>query len=129
MFFTRAARQLTIRIALLAMLMAALFPSISHTMRAGAAGAWVEVCTALGAKWVAADSSTTTDDPAPTTAHGSQDCPYCSLQAHSPALPPASAIGLPATALQFAVPRLFFLAPRTPHAWAAAQARAPPRTA
>ena len=127
MFFTRAARQLTLRIALFAMLMVALAPTLSHALQAGGSKAWVEVCTALGDKWVAAYTSTNIDDSAPATAHDSQDCLYCVLQAHSPALPTAPVIGLASTALQFSVPRLFLLSPRTPHVWAAAQPRAPPR--
>lgn len=126
MFLTQAARQLTLRVALFAMLMAAFAPTLSHALQAGGIKAWVEVCTALGAKWVASDSSTTTDEAAPATAHDLQDCLYCVLQVHSPALPNAPVIGLAPTVLQFAVPLLFLLAPRTPHAWAAAQARAPP---
>jgi hypothetical protein len=129
MFLTQAALKISLKIALCATLMAALLPTISHAMRAGDAEARVEVCTAQGSQWVAVERSTDTDGSTPFKAHDSQDCPDCAMQAHSPALPNAPVMGLAPSALQFAMPRLFFLAPRTPHAWAAAQPRAPPRTA
>ncbi len=126
MFLTRAARQFSLRIALFAMLMAALAPTLSHAMRAGGSDAWVEVCTALGAKWVSADSPTQADESEPASIGAMEHCPYCVLQAHASGLPPAFDLTSPVTALQFAVPSLFLRAPRTLHAWTTAQPRAPP---
>ena len=126
MFLTQAVRQFTLRIALLAMLLAALAPTLSHAMRAGGADAWVEVCTALGAKWVDADALAPSDDPAPASAGSMEHCPYCVLQAHATGLPPAFASTSLNTALQFAVPKRFLHAPHRLHAGTTAQPRAPP---
>jgi hypothetical protein len=126
MLLTRAARQLTLRIALIAILLGALAPTISHALRSGGSAAWVEVCTVLGAKWVTNEASHP-GESTPATAHLSEDCPHCALQAHSPALPSAPQIGLISSSPQFAVPLLFLLASHPLHAWTSAQPRAPPR--
>jgi len=125
MFLTRVARQLTLKIALFAMLMAALAPTISHAMRSGGSDVWFEVCTAVGAKWVTA-AKANLDDTAPGTPAMLDDCPYCILHGHSAALPNAPVAVLAASALQFAVPQLFLHATHTLHAWVTAQPRAPP---
>jgi hypothetical protein len=126
MFFTQAARQLTLRIALLVMLLAALAPTFSHAMRAAGSDVLVEVCSAVGATWVTA-SPTEAQDTAPATTAMLDDCPYCILQGHSAALPSAPVGGLATKTLQFCVPLLFLHAPHTLHAWVTAQPRAPPR--
>jgi hypothetical protein len=125
MFFTQAARQLTLRIALLVMLLAALAPTLSHAMRAAGGDVPVDVCSAVGAKWVTA-SQASAQDTAPATTPMPDDCPYCILQGHAAALPSAPVAGLGTKALQFSVPLLFLHAPRTLHAWATAQPRGPP---
>jgi hypothetical protein len=107
-------------------MLGALAPTVSHVLRASGANGLVEVCTAMGAKWVAAEQ-TAPGESAPATVHTLDDCPYCALQVHSPALPLALATGFVASVLQFSVPRLFLLAPSTPHAWLTAQPRAPPQ--
>ena len=125
MYWTQALRQLAIKIAIFAIAAAALAPTLSHVLRNTRSNVWLEVCTVLGAKWVVADASVPAES-APGITHPSDDCPYCALQVHLPVLLSAPAVGLTLSAVQFAVPRLFLVAPRTAHAWLAAQPRAPP---
>lgn len=128
MFLSKIVRRLSLRLALCAILMNALLPTITHALRADGAGAWTEICTVLGAKWVSTNP-TDSGAPAPATVLPLDDCPYCALQAGMPFLPPAPTTTLLASAPQFALPLLFLAASRTPHAWVAAQPRAPPRGA
>jgi Protein of unknown function (DUF2946) len=58
--------------------------------------------------------------------HLLEHCPLCSLQADTPVVLPSASGVLPLLALSDGPPRRFFQAPRTPHAWASAPARAPP---
>ncbi len=126
MLFTQASRQLTLRIALFAMLMAALMPTLSHALQAGGSKAWIEVCTVVGAKWVTPENSNP-DEQAPASMASMDHCPYCSTQGQLRALTLSLTLASASSALQFDVPRLFLLAPLTHHAWARALPRAPPR--
>lgn len=128
MILTKITRQWAIRWALCAILVNALMPTITHALRSEGADAWAEICTVLGAKWVAT-GQTGSDAPMPAKVLPPDDCPYCALQASMPFLPPALTAPLAATPLQFALPRLFLVATRTPHTWVTAQPRAPPRNA
>jgi hypothetical protein len=113
--------------AALAMLVVTLAPAISHALHSQASTAWIEVCTAQGSKWIDADGSSVgvTPDPQPAEARMFEHCPFCHLYPAVIGMPPAPAIvGL--VAVLFEVPRLFLSAPRTQHAWIAAQPRAPP---
>ena len=125
MFFTRAARQFTLRIALFAMLMAALAPTISHALQAGGSDVWIEVCTVLGAKRVALDPAQS-GDQTPASMDAMDHCPYCMLQANALGMPPATTLVSNVGLLSYQVPRTFLFAPRLQFAWTAAQPRAPP---
>ena len=127
MRFRRATRLLTSWIATLAILMAALAPSISHALGAKNGASWVEVCSTVGAKWVKPDGSATDKAPASGDAHLFEHCPYCSLHANAIAIPPAPAAFEPAPAVSQPLPAAFLAAPRTLHAWVSAQPRAPPQ--
>lgn len=119
---SRAHARLTSWIAVLAVLLASLAPSLSHALAPAAGSTWTEVCTVEGSKWVQAGD----DGSAPSAAHVLDHCPYCSLHTPTPGLPPAApVVQLPLAAAQ-AVPRAFLAAPRTLHAWVRAQPRAPP---
>lgn len=111
-------------IAVLAILLSALAPSLSQALAAGTGSNWVEVCTAQGSKWMAAGEAGT--EPAPASAHVLDHCPYCSLHAPALGLPPVAS--MPPLLLQRAheVPRAYLAARRTLHAWVSAQPRAPP---
>lgn len=112
-------------IAILAILLSSLLPTLGHAIGSGAGKSFVEVCTSQGSKWIQAGDEGT--DDAPASAHLLDHCPYCSLQGSTPGLPPAGALALPVPTLAHAVPRAFLAAPRTLHAWRSAQPRAPPQ--
>lgn len=84
-------------VALLAIWMAALAPTVSHALaRAEGAAAppagWIEVCTASGMQWIKLDGSAPQDGEAPASvppAHGLlKHCPFCLLTADHLGLPP-----------------------------------------
>jgi len=110
---------------------AALAPTLSHAFLGPAAAMMEEICTTAGYEWVASDGSTApAEQPAPGHAAGDfEHCPFCFLQGHASALPSQPPAAFAPGGLRFDVPRLFLLAARTSHAWASAQARAPPLSA
>lgn len=85
-----------ISLAIFAVLANALAPGISQAMVATAAapGAWTEVCSASGSRWLRLDGagqvleeSATRPDGAPASAHGTPACGYCLTHAGSFGLP------------------------------------------
>lgn len=117
---------LHIWIALLAVLFSALAPSISHALASrDAPGGMMEICTANGYKLV--KLAVVDDGKAPSSAqHGMEHCAFCATHGGSHAL-----TGTPSAALAIdpgsdVYPPLFYAAPRSLHAWSAANPRAPP---
>jgi hypothetical protein len=109
----------------LLMLAAALLPAWHGLLRAGsAAPAWVEVCTAEGSRWVAADGSA----PAPAEHLTLEHCPLCLWQAHGIGLPPppVSPIFISPAALRHAAPQGSSAVALAATRWALAQPRGPP---
>ncbi|MBE2262332.1 MAG: DUF2946 domain-containing protein [Burkholderiaceae bacterium] len=113
------ARRLAAWIAMFAMALTALAPTVSRALARGAAGpvAWTEVCTASGKQWINLDTAAITGSTASTVAgepggrqpaHNPLDhCPFCLLAAErlgpatdtvahffAPGNPVAPAIGL-----------------------------------
>lgn len=137
MVFTRLQRRWTAWIALCAILLGALAPTVSHAMRAWSHSpiTWVEVCSSTGNKLIAvtlgqdASSAQQTDGSRglPSGEHAGEHCPFCLVQGHDaallPAMPPVMAL---TTQLTHELPFLFLHAPRSLFAWAPSQARAPP---
>lgn len=119
----RVTRLVASWIAVLAVLMAAIAPAVSHAVGSPGAASWVEVCTAQGSKWVQNDAG---GDSIPDAEHALEHCPYCSIHPNAVGIPPAPLQDLPAAGLAHAVPQAFLAAPRTLHAWVSAQPRAPP---
>jgi hypothetical protein len=117
----RAHRRIATWIAALAVLLAALAPAVSHALGSSLGEGWVLVCTAQGAKWVQPG-----DDSTPVTSPSVEHCPYCTLHTPTIGMPPAPPAVLPAVDAATFVPPAFLAAPRTLHAWASAQPRAPP---
>lgn len=127
MRFNRATRVLSSWIAVLAILMAALAPSISHALGAKDGAPWIEVCTSVGAKSVQPDGSSTDRAPVSGDAHLFEHCLYCSLHANDLAIPPEPAVPTLAISWSGLLATAFLVAPRTLNAWASSQPRAPPR--
>lgn len=142
MVFTRLHRRWTAWIALCAILLGALAPTVSHGLRAWSHSpiTWVEVCSSTGNKLIAMTVGRGANKGAkafvkqadggrslPSGEHAGEHCPYCLVQAHEaamlPAAPPVMALSTPVTD---ALPFLFLHAPRSLFAWAPPQARAPP---
>lgn len=108
-------------IALCAILMAALAPSISHMLaRRGEADA--PFCN------MPEHAMTHASSAADKSAHGMNmdDCGYCSMQAHLPMLPSVAAVAPLMLDIVRCAPPLFFLAPRPLFVWLNARSRAPP---
>jgi hypothetical protein len=113
--------------AILAVLMGLLAPSLGHALAAGAGDRWVEVCSTQGSRWIQTGDDGT--GRAPGSAHASEHCAYCSP--HAPALGPVpeAVHGYLAVGLAHEPARAFLAAPRTLRAWLGAQPRAPPLSA
>lgn len=120
----RAHRRLTTWIAALAILLAALAPSLSHALASATGVEWIEICTAQGSKWVAAGEDS--PERVPASAHVLDHCPCCSIHAPDLGLPPAIDTAHQPSRQVHDVPLAFLAAPRTLHAWVSAQPRAPP---
>lgn len=131
MRLSRSLRALISWLACCAILLGALAPAISHAVQLDVPDGWTEICSVTGAKLVRIADGETRAKPGPADSglHVYSHCPYCALHVDALGLPPV-APALPALLpLNFEVPELFLLAPRTLHAWATAQPRAPPLNA
>lgn len=114
----------------MAILLAALAPSISHALSdpAESRSLWAEICSSAGLKLVKLELG----EPSPVSpAHGEpasafDHCPFCQTHGGMPALPPSASLMLPAYQGSFPLPELFYRAPRPLFAWATPQSRAPP---
>lgn len=111
-------------IAVLAILLASLAPTLGHALASGMGSNWVEICTTQGSKWIAPDEDGSERTPA--SAHVLDHCPYCSLHAPTLGVPPVANLTHLPLRLAHEVPRAFLAAPRTLHAWVSAHPRAPP---
>ena len=120
----RVHRRLHTWIAALAILLAAIAPSLSHALGTAETGSWFEICSSQGSKWIA-------DDPdgsplAPAAGHVLEHCPYCSMHAPALGLPPAPGLLPLRIEGHGEFPPTFYAAPHTLHAWVSARPRAPP---
>ncbi len=123
----RVTRVLTSWLAILAILMAAFAPSISHALGSKFGPSWVEVCTPSGAKWVQAGNGAGDEAPALSGGHLLEHCPYCSLHANAIAVPATPVASVPLLLPPHDLPIAFLAVPRTLYAWVSAQPRAPPQ--
>lgn len=132
----RSHRVLKTWFATLALLVAALAPTLTQAFGLGGAKSWAEVCDAAGRiTWVqvSGNSAAAPDagDPAPTTpAHAAQHildhCTGCPMHAVALAMPLVPGLVVAPSEADSAPPLAFLAAPRTLHAWVSAQPRAPP---
>lgn len=111
-------------IALCAVLMAALAPSLSH-MLAGRGDAGAPACAMPEHRMMHMAASRDGVKP-PVHAMDMDDCGYCSMQGHLPMLPTVAAAAPLLVELVRAAPPLFFIAPRPLPVWLHARSRAPP---
>jgi len=119
----RRHRRLAAWVSLLALVLATLAPGIARAVAfaQGDATAWGQICSTEGTPSPEGGSS-----PA---AHMLDHCPFCSLHGDTLGLPPSLSAQHSAPQPAYALPALFLKAPRTLHAWASAQPRAPPLSA
>jgi len=121
----RSHSRLTGWIAVVAIFLASIAPSMSHALASANGSSWIEVCTAQGSKWTEDGADDTT--PVSSPSHVFEHCPFCSI--HSPA------IGMPPSAEKASMPveghgefpAAFYAAPCRLYAWVSAWPRAPPQ--
>jgi len=128
--FTLAHLRRTSFIALLAMVMLALAPTVSKVIAAERVDSnLVEVCTNEGTKWLSASelgqAGLAGHDQGPSSVHDhGGDCPYCNLQATKFLSSVVRSCAI--TKSVVLLPPLFYQAPKPLFAWALQPARAPP---
>jgi hypothetical protein len=127
MSFLRGRRMSTRWIALVAILLVTLAPSLTGWVSASRTQLWGQVCSAATPTAAKAGSSGGSGSPA--TSHAFEHCPYCALHADlAPPPDPGRADAGLAPALR-ARPVAFARAPRANATWASVQPRAPPSVA
>ncbi len=124
----RVTRRRTAFLIALVMLFASLAPALSHALASASDSAYrrVEACTTQGIRIfvVATDGSVVDEVPVPASV-GFEHCQFCALPIAGG--PPPAAVGfIGRIDLTAFVPPVFLHAPRTPHVWLPAHARAPP---
>ena len=129
---SRVHRRFTAWLAMLAMVLGALAPTVAQAVVASSDRAqWVEVCGVTGMVWVKADTGEPAgaehDGPAPMS-DASQHCAWCSLHGGSAGLPPLITTAEPPPR-QTDLPPAYYRAVTLSGTWAPPQARAPPLSA
>jgi hypothetical protein len=112
-------------LAILAMVMAALAPAVSHALGKSSPVTWAEICT-TGSKRVAVEGDAAGKNSVPGPAHLLEHCPFCSLHGAAMGMPPASDLAIAVVTLPAETPAAFLHAARTQDVWVSAQPRAPP---
>lgn len=132
MAFLRLHRRFTAWLAMLALVLGALAPTVTQAMVAdGERDGWLQICSVSGMVWVKADAAQP-DDPQPGSGapqgQASQQCAWCTLHGGAAGLPAADLPPvLPAQLTE--LPPAFFFEPTAAAVWAPAQSRAPPLAA
>lgn len=131
MAFFRLHRRLTTWLAMLALVLGALAPTVAQAMvGSGERDGWLQICSVSGMVWVKADAANPGDQqPAGGAPQGdaSQHCAWCTLHGGAAGLPSADLPSvLPARLTE--LPPAFFFAPLAAAVWLPAQSRGPPQT-
>ena len=118
-------------IACIAMLFAALAPSIALAFPVSTGEPVMQICSVDGMAAAAKVDKLAKADPAASKSSAADQvhvkhCPLCVNHAGAMALPPAANSSIVAMPAQAFYPDLFFQSPRPLAIWAAAQSRAPP---
>lgn len=128
MSFLRLRRRFAAWLAIVALLLGALAPTIAQARMGGGERAdWLEICTTTGMVWVKADTGELAQkiDGQPAGFDASPHCPWCTLHGGASGLPPVVVMPqLPGP--QAELPPAFYRAPMTGTVWATARSRAPP---
>lgn len=129
MRLTRTTHRFAAWLAMLAMLLGALAPTVAQAVVAAQGGpGWVQVCSASGMVWVQADAidgdNNAVADVGKSMADASRHCPWCNLHG-AVGLPPA-AVHTPLLAPNAEPPPEPFRSALPALPWPAAQSRAPP---
>jgi len=128
MIFSRQTRRFATWIAFIAMLFAALAPSVSHALAAAgkANPLWTEICSADGARFAKHDGASDSSSQENKSSIAFEHCPYCLTHGGSVGLPPSLPFHLPVITASFSLPFLFYQSSRPLFVWASPQSRAPP---
>ncbi len=125
MSFVRIHRRFTAWLAMLALVMSALAPTVSQAVVMSSDRAdWLEVCTTTGVMWVKADSATTDEGTMPMVGH-EQGCEIC-IHTVTGAPPVLSGIATTVMGQPFVRPQTLVASAHPAVLWAPAQSRAPP---
>lgn len=125
MSFVRIHRRFTTWLAMLALVMSALAPTVSQAVVMSSDRAdWLEVCTTTGVMWVKADLAATDDGTMPMVGHD-QGCDICT-HIVTGAPPVLSGIATPVMGQPSARPQTLVASAHPAVLWAPAQSRAPP---
>src|SRR5690606_9837763 len=125
--YARAHRQLTAWLAMLAMVLGALAPTVAQAVVASSdRDGWVQVCSVSGMVWVQIDADPAEGDSPMTS--GSMDCPWCSVHGGAAGLPPVAASAGPLQQQAEPLP-VYFRTAALRGTWASGLARAPPLAA
>lgn len=127
MRMSHAMQRLTLCIAMCAILMTALAPSISHAIAAASnvPNAWSEICSVDGSKLVKLSGDQQPPAPVNHTTHF-EHCPFCMMYAVNFGMSLSAGLKLPVLEVTHITPTLFYQASRPLFAWTTAQPRAPP---
>lgn len=113
-------------IACLAMLFAALAPSVSHAMSATSGDAWTEVCSAAGITMIKVPPGQGDPRDADHASH-IEHCAFCATHPTDVAPIPGKAGHTPVMSVRDTYPRLYYQSSSPLAAWTHALSRAPPR--
>ena len=123
--FTRVQRRFTAWLAMLALVLAALLPTLAQAAVAGSDRSdWMQICSASGMVWIQAEPDAAGTDSAPMV-DMEMHCPWCTLHNPVAGLPPASVLNFTAAASTPLLGPVKVAAPPV-GVWTAAPARAPP---
>ena len=113
-------------IACLAMLFAALAPSVSHAMSATGGNVWTEICSAAGITMIKAPQGQGDPVDADSASH-LEHCAFCATHPTDIVPLPGGVGYAPVLSGRDIYPRLFYQSPSPLAAWTRAHSRAPPQ--
>ncbi|KAB8038222.1 DUF2946 domain-containing protein [Janthinobacterium aquaticum] len=123
-------RVVHIWVAMLAILFAALAPSVSHALAAGNPTIpAMQICSVGGMTDADSMAGLPADSSMDPAKHAFEHCPYCATHAGSFALLPGAAIQLALIEGHDLYPPLFYRAPQPLFSWSAGKPRGPPAIA